>query len=312
MPKREEAELSKTSWLMAGGIAILVALGMGRSCLYVTPPGHATVVFNTFSGLQKGRVELPGVLFRIPGIETPITYTVLTRVWEFTNNPASANGISNAITVNTADGQAFAIDVAIALKPNPATLDELHANIGENYLATVVVPVVRSKIRDISASFDSEDFYRKSQRAAIEQQALDLIRQEMPTVSRDGQTLPLLEVEGLFLGNPDFPEALKDSIERKQVASITAQTAAVRAQIQEKETERLLILAAANQRAIELKGQAAAQNTQLADLLFYETLQERIQNPTSSAPPLRIIRVEGDSTVFLNVDPHQAAWQRVQ
>jgi regulator of protease activity HflC (stomatin/prohibitin superfamily) len=269
-------------------------------------------VFNTFSGLQKGRVELPGVIFRIPGIETPITYTVLTRVWEFTNNPASANAISNAITVNTADGQAFAIDVAIALKPNLATLDELHASIGENYLSTVVVPVVRSKIRDISASFDSEDFYRKSQRTAIEQRALDLIRQEMPTVNRDGQALPLIQVEGLFLGNPDFPQALRDSIERKQVASITAQTAAVRAQIQEKETERLLILAAANQRAIELKGQAAAQNAQLADLLFYEKLQERIQNPTDSLPPLRIIRVEGDATVFLNVDPRQAALQQAR
>jgi len=121
-----------------------------------------------------------------------------------------------------------------------------------------------------------------------------------------------VQVEGLFLGNPDFPQALRDSIERKQVASITAQTAAVRAQIQEKETERLLILAAANQRAIELKGQAAAQNAQLADLLFYEKLQERIQNPTGSLPPLRIIRVEGDATVFLNVDPHQAALQRGQ
>ncbi|MCJ2541796.1 prohibitin family protein [Thermostichus vulcanus] len=312
MPRTEETEWRQTGWLMAGGIGLLVALGLGRSCLYVTPPGHATVVFNTFSGLQKGRVERPGVIFVVPGIDTPITYTVLTRVWEFTDNPASVNSISNGITVNTADGQAFAIDVAIALKPNPDTLDELHANIGENYLSTVVVPVVRSKIRDISASFDSEDFYRKSQRTAIEQQALALIQQEMPHIERDGQTLSLLQVEGVFLGNPDFPEALKDSIERKQVASISAQTAAVRAQIQEKETERLLILAAANQRAIELKGQAAAQNAQLADLLFYETLQERIQNPTGAAPPLRIIRVEGDSTLFLNVDPHQAALQRAQ
>jgi prohibitin 2 len=307
-----EAPQSRVGWLTVGGIAVLAALGVLRACLYVTLPGHATVVFNTFSGLQKGRVELPGVIFRIPGIETPITYTVLTRVWEFTNDPNSPNAISNAIAVNTADGQAFTVDVAIALRPNIATLDELHATIGENYLSTVVVPLVRSKIRDISASFDSEDFYRKSQRAAIEQRALDLIRQEMPTVNRDGQALTLIQVEGLFLGNPDFPQALRDSIERKQVASITAQTAAVRAQIQQKETERLLILAAANQRAIELKGQAAAENAQLADLLFYEKLQERIQNPTDSLPPLRIIRVEGDATVFLNVDPHQAALQRGQ
>ncbi|MFS8836866.1 SPFH domain-containing protein, partial [Synechococcus sp. WC101] len=98
----------RAGWLTLGGIALLAVLGTLRSCLYVTLPGQATVVFNTFFGLQKGRVELPGVIFRIPGIETPITYSVLTRVWEFTNDPNSANAISNAITVNTADGQAFA------------------------------------------------------------------------------------------------------------------------------------------------------------------------------------------------------------
>ncbi|MGQ9836769.1 MAG: hypothetical protein ACUVRV_02075 [Cyanobacteriota bacterium] len=56
----------------------------------------------------------------------------------------------------------------------------------------------------------------------------------MPPLNRNGQTLSLIQVDGVFLDNPDFPEALKDSIERKQVASISAQTAAVQAQIQEK------------------------------------------------------------------------------
>jgi prohibitin 2 len=107
----EEVPPRQMRWLAGAAIALLAALGMVRTCLYVTPPGHATVVFNTFSGLQKGRVELPGVMFRIPGIETPITYTVLTRVWEFTNDPNSPNAISNAIAVNTADGQAFTVDV---------------------------------------------------------------------------------------------------------------------------------------------------------------------------------------------------------
>jgi hypothetical protein len=165
--------------------------------------------------------------------------------------------------------------------------------------------LVRSKVRDISAEFDSEDFYQKQQRAEIEQRVQALILREMPSTQHQGEEVPLILIEGVYLGPPAFPEGLKESLERKQVASIKAETAAVRAEIQAKETERQLILAEANQRAIELKGKAAAANAQLADLLFFETLEERIDRAQAAgqAPPLSIIRIEGDSTVFLNVDP---------
>ncbi|MDX2271722.1 MAG: prohibitin family protein [Cyanobacteriota bacterium] len=290
------------------GIGVLALVIQARPFLYVTEPGSATVIFNAFSGLQKDRVEKPGVTLITPLIDRPITYNVRTKVWEFTDDPNSFNQASNAITVNTADGQAFTVDVSIALKPNEVTLDNLHAEIGQNYMATVVVPVVRSKFRDISAGFESEDFYQKERRTEIEQKATDLIRQEMPTADVNGAPVPLILIESIFVGTANFPPALKDSIEQRQVASITAQTARVRAEIQDKETQRLLILAEANQRAIELKGQAAAKNAELADLLFYERLEDRIRRARAAGdpPPLGVIRIEGDSTVFLNVDPQKA------
>ncbi len=291
------------------GVVGLVALALSlRSCLYVTRPGYATVIFNNFRGLSD-QVRFPGVTWITPTVETPITYNVLTRVWEFTDQPtALANQAGTAITVNSADGQAFAIDVYVALRPNELVLNQLHAEIGENYMTTVVVPVVRSKIRDISASFDSEEFYQQASRSDIETRSQELISQEMPVAELDGQPVPMILIEGIFLGTPNFPPGLKDSIEQKQVASITAQTAGVRAEIQAKETERLLILAEANQQAIELKGEAAALNAQLADLLLYETLEERIDR--SSGSPFDVIRVEGDSTVFLNIDSDSITPQR--
>jgi hypothetical protein len=176
-------------------------------------------------------------------------------------------------------------------------------------MTTVVVPAVRSKFRDISSGFDSQDFYQKEKRSAIESQAVALINRELPTVVVDRKKVPLILIEGLYLGTPAFPAGLKDSLERKQVASITAQTASVKAQIQAKETQRLLILAGANRTAIELQGKAAAKNAQLADLLFYERLEDRIgkARDQGQSSPLKVIRVEGNSTVFLNVDPRQAA-----
>ncbi len=272
--------------------------------LYVTEPGEATVVFNSFRGLQKDRIEQPGVSLIMPIVERPISYNMRTQVLEF----KSEGGISNAISVNSADGQAFSIDVYVTYRPNDLTLDDLHAEIGENYIDTVVIPVVRSKIRDISAQFDSEQFYQQDPRVEIQQQAEDLINQEMPTAIVADQATQMILVEGVFLGTPTFPPGLKSSIEEKQVASITAQTAAVRAEIQEKETERVLIAADADQIAIELQGQAAATNAQLSDLLFYERLLERIRlaDTTNSGSPLQVIRVEGDATVFLNLEPRTA------
>ncbi len=275
---------------------------------HVTRPGEAAVVFNNFSGLQKGRVLSPGATFLLPGIERAVSYDVRTRVWEFTNldSPRKASG---AIAVIASDGQTFTLDANVVLRPNPETLDELHGQIGENYLITTVVPVVRSKLRDVSAQFKSEDFYRQEKRQEIEKEATALMNREMPTVERNGEKVPLIQIERVLLETANFPDALKASIEKKQVAAILAQTAGVKAQIQAKETERVLILAKAEERAIELKGRAAALGAQLADLLFYERLQERIAaaKAAKQPSPLKIIRVEGDSTVFLNVDPNQAA-----
>lgn len=290
-------------------IIILVGLGsiILKSLIYVTEPGQATVIFNSFSGLERNRVLPPGVILLKPFIEHPITYNLRTKIWEFTNEPAP-NPAGSAITVNTADGQAFSIDVSIALHPRMETLDDLHAQVGENYINTVVVPVARSKIRDISAEFNSQDFYVRERRKLIERKATQLIAQEMSGADYKGEKLPLIQIEGVFLGTPNFPEGLKKSIERKQVASITAQTAAVKAKIQQKETERLLIAAQANQKAIELKGQAATANTELADLLFWEKLEERINTAKSNktSKPFKIIKVEGNANIFLNISSQDA------
>ncbi len=290
--------------LGVAGIAITF-----RPFFYITPPGHATVIFNSFRGLQRDRILPPGMVFLVPGLDRPITYSVLTRVWRFTDDTQASLRASNAISVNSADGQAFSIDVYVALRPNPEVLDDLHAEVGENYMNVVVVPLVRSKIRDISAEFDSQDFYQKAKRVEIERRALAAIRQEIPAVQVNGESVPLLQIEGIFLGTPNFPAALKESIEQRQVASITAQTAQVRAQIQNRETERLLILARANQEAIQLKGQAAALNAALADFLLYEKLKERVEQGkrNNQGSPIKVIRLDGDATVFLNVDPQRAA-----
>ncbi len=301
--------------LFTGGLLILglvaILLLVFHPFFYITLPGNATVMFNTFSGIEKGRVEHPGVTFVIPIIDAPITYNVRTRVWQFADGTNIPNQAGNAIAVNSADGQAFTTDVFIALRPNQETLDELHARIGQQYMTTVVVPTVRSKVRDIAAEFSSNDFYKKERRIELEKKMTALISKEMPSVEVKGQRQPMIIVEGVFLGTAQFPEGLKASLEQKQVASISAQTAAVNAQIQQKETTRKLILADANRQSIELQGKAASRNGQLANLLFYEKLSDRIEAARGKGEPipLKVIRVEGGdkSTIFINVDPQRAA-----
>jgi prohibitin 2 len=287
-------------------LAVVLVKPLLNTFITVTEPGKASVVFNSFTGIQKGRILKPGAHFISPLIERAIPYDVRTRVWEFTSVPDSPRPAGAPITVITADGQSFAIDANIALHPNVETLDLLHAEIGEQYITTVVVPVVRSKIRDISAQFTSQNFYQRESRQQISQKATELINQEMPTTKLNNKEVPLIIVEGIFLESASFPPALKASIEKKQVASILAQTASVKAKIQEKETERILILAKSNEKAIELKGEAAAINAKLADLLFYEKLEQRIEQ-SKDKQPFQVIRIEGNSTVFLNVDPKKAA-----
>ncbi|MCS6958980.1 MAG: prohibitin family protein [Pseudanabaenaceae cyanobacterium SKYGB_i_bin29] len=290
-----------------GAVVVFVIL-RNPPFFYVTPPGRASVVFNIFSGIKRGKILQPGMSFVMPFVEQPISYDVRTRVWEFTDATNSPRLAGPPISIISSDGQSFTLDANIALRPNPDTLDQLHAEIGENYMTNIVIPIVRSKVRDVAAKFDSSDFYKKEKRDIIQQQAKELIASEMPKVTVQGQQVPLILVEAVLIESAQFPSALKDSIERKQVQSILAQTAAVRAKIQDKETDRVLILAEANQKAIELKGRASAVSKNLADLLFYEKLEERLRKGSD----LKVMRVEGNTTVFLNVDsdklnPRQAA-----
>lgn len=305
MEAQKEATKILAPIFILGSIAIILKL---HPFIHVTDPGTATVVFNTFTGLQKDRIRKPGMSFVLPLVDQVTTYPTRTKVLQFTNEP-SPNQAGSAINVNSADGQAFSIDVYIALRPNEDLLDELHQDIGPNFMSTTIIPIVRSKIRDISASFNSEAFYQQEARLKMETEAKNIISDKLPTAEQDGQVAPMIFVEGVFLGSPYFPEKLKESIEQKQVASITAQTAAVKARIQSKETERILILAKANQTAIELKGKASAINAQLANLLFYERLEDRIQEARRNGHPLplNVIQVAEETTVFLNVDPAQAA-----
>jgi prohibitin 2 len=301
--------------LFAGGLLILglvaILLLVFHPFFYITLPGNATVMFNVFSGIEKGRVEHPGVTFVVPFVDSPITYNVRTRVWQFADGSNIPNQAGNAIAVNSADGQAFTTNVFVALRPNQETLDELHARIGQQYMTTVVVPTVRSKVRDIAAEFTSNDFYKKERRVELEKKMTALISKEMPSTEVKGQRQPMIIVEGVFLGTAQFPEGLKASLEQKQVASISAQTAAVNAQIQQKETTRKLILADANRQSIELQGKAASRNGQLANLLFYEKLNDRIDAARGKGEPIpiKVIRVEGGdkSTIFINVDPQRSA-----
>jgi hypothetical protein len=285
---------------------VLVNILKTLPTVHITRPGTASVVFNAFAGLQQRRVLLPGATPLTPGVERAIPYVVRTQVLEF-SDLKNEQVISNPLTAIAADGQSFTINVNIALRLNPDTLDDLHAQIGEDYIRVRVTPLVRSKFRDVAAKFQSEDFYRRDRRLEVEKQAKELIEAELPRTQRDGKEVPFMYLEWVYIETADFPPALRESIEKKQVAGILAQTAGVRAQIQQKETNRVLILAKANERAIELKGQAALLGGPLADLLFYERINERLSNAKQKQQPMpiKVIRVEGNATVFLNVDPQK-------
>jgi len=66
--------------LFAGGLLLIGILAVFalifHPFIYVTEPGNATVMFNVFSGIEKGRVERPGAAFVMPVVDSPITYNV--------------------------------------------------------------------------------------------------------------------------------------------------------------------------------------------------------------------------------------------
>ena len=248
------------SALVLGGL--LVAL-VSQSFV-VVPAGNVGVVFNVLSGVQDEPLD-EGLHFVLPFIQEVILYDA--RLQEITLSQSAGRGGLGPIQARSQEGLDIGVDVTVQYRILKEKAPELHREIGPRYRDTLIIPQVRSKVRDAVGQFNAADLI-STKRTELERSVTEALRAAL--AEHD------LELVSVLLREIRIPERVAQVIEenRRRQAEIAAQRRVIEAQ---GERDAAILKAEGEARALELRGEALRKYPEVIQLTVAEKLAPNIQ-----------------------------------
>lgn len=234
----------KSSYIIAIVVVLIVLLLFGGRMFFIIEAGERGIIFRPYtSGLDTENVYGEGFHIIAPWNELYV-YNVREQQREETMDVLDKNGLS----INT--------DVTVRFNPVHSEIGLLHQQFGENYINVLVVPEVRSTVRQVAGRYTAEEIY-STKRAEVEQ----TIKEETRNVL--GQNY--IEMRALLIRSINLPDQIKGAIESKLQQEQEALAYEFRLQREESEAER---------RRIEAEG-IANFNRIISESLTDRILQQR-------------------------------------
>lgn len=216
-----------------GLITVIAIIGMvilfsGLGMFYTLKPGERGVIFRKFTtGLDKENVFKPGFHVIAPW-NSMFIYDVKEQKSEETMDVLDKNGLS----VN--------IDVSVRFNPVYDKIGYLHEIFGKNYINQLVVPEVRSSVRQVAGRFTAEEIY-STKRQEVE----TAIITETSKVLRKNN----IDMRALLIRSINLPNKIKQAIENKLQQEQEALAYKFRLEREKSEAERKKIAAEGEARA---------------------------------------------------------------
>ena len=187
----------KLSPLVVLGIAgLFIVVIFGKNMFYTLQPGERGVIFRKFStGLDKDNVITEGFNIIAPWNDMHI-YNVKEQKSEETMDVLDKNGLS----IN--------VDISARFNPIFNRIGYLHENFGINYKQTLVIPEVRSVVRQVMGRYTAEEIY-STKRAAVEEA---IINETIETLKSKKNNI---QVTALLIRSINLPTQIKNAIENK-------------------------------------------------------------------------------------------------
>jgi len=190
--------------LVVGGVLLFLL----ANSFVVVPAGHVGVVFNILRGVQE-RPLYEGIHFVIPGLQQVILYD--TRVKEVTLSAPheGERRADTSIRARSKEGLEIGVDVTVQYRVLKDRAPRLHQEVGPAYLETLIVPQVRSKVRDAVGQFNAAELI-STQRTALETSVVQGLEETLRQYH--------IELISVLLREIRIPEAVAKVIEEKQTA----------------------------------------------------------------------------------------------
>jgi regulator of protease activity HflC (stomatin/prohibitin superfamily) len=165
---------SAVRWEVAKKLAIFsVAPLLGAMSIAVVPSGAAGVRVNQFVGTRQGTMY-PGVHLVPPLIETLETYDIRDSMFTtaMVEDPKKDN--AGVLRVQTREGLAVGLAVAVRYRLDPSKLPYIHANLPQPIEQEMVAPVISSVFRDLAPAYEVRDIF-STKREEVRQTAASRI-----------------------------------------------------------------------------------------------------------------------------------------
>lgn len=126
--------------------------------IYV-PPGYVACVYDLGRGVLK-KVLTPGLHFKIPFWQKAKLFNTQTLEYSISRdfNPANERAMGDIpIAALTQDGKRIGVEGTILLRLDIHQIPAIWQTIGEDFVAKIIRPTIRSRIRMVGSRFDYQD-----------------------------------------------------------------------------------------------------------------------------------------------------------
>lgn len=175
-------------------VAVLILVGLSSSIFYTIQSGERAIIFKKFSGgLDKENVITQGFAMKAPW-NSLYVYDV------------KEKSVEESMDVLDKSGLSITVDVTLRFHPIYNEVGYLHENFGKDYVSGLVVPEVRSSVRQVMGRFTAEEIY-STKRAEVETAIKDETAKSLSANN--------ILMKTLLIRSINLPEKIKLAIENK-------------------------------------------------------------------------------------------------
>lgn len=184
------------SILIGLGVVVFVIIIFSAAVFVTLQPGEKGVIFRKFSGgLDKENVYGAGFHIIAPWNEMHV-YDVKEQKVDETMDVLDKNGLS------------IHVDVSVRFYPIYSEIGELHEKFGTSYIDKLVIPEVRSTVRQVMGRYTAEEIY-STKRAEVEKAIIEETEAVLKMPANN------IHMTALLIRSINLPTEIKTAIENK-------------------------------------------------------------------------------------------------
>lgn len=246
--------------IIIGAISLLLILSLSNSIFFTVQANERAVMFRKFSGgLDKQNIIGPGFNVKAPWNEVYV-YDV------------SENQIEETMDVLDRNGLNINVDVTLRFHPIYDSIGEIFETFQRDYIRRLVIPEVRSTVRQVMGRFSAEEIY-STRRSEVE----NAIKGETEAIL--GAPGNNIVMRALLIRSIALPEQIRVAIENKLKQEQEALAYQFRLDKERSEAERKRIAAEGEAQANKIINSSLT--NELLKMRGIEATQELAKSPNA-------------------------------